>query len=135
MTKLEKWVLNEMMNKLEDWEDMKVCLSELSWKLFELENYNESYWCSSCRAREWVKEYFDDLGDVVEEMTSEWGIEPANVFSHTESFQVQVVLYLAERLLCESQYMQDKWDDADEVILTEEIIKQIKDSLGCLVDA
>lgn len=125
MTKLEKWVLSEMMDKLEDWEDRKVCLSELSWNLFEGENYNGSYWCSYYQAQEWVKEYFDDLGDVVEEMTSDWGDNVYNVFSQTESFQVQVVLYLADRLLGESQYIQDNWDD--EVVLTEEIIKQIKD--------
>lgn len=125
MTKLEKWVLNEMMDRLEDWEDMEVCLSELSWNLFEGENCNGSYWCSYYQAQEWVKEYFDDLGDVVEEMTSDWGSAPDNVFSQTESFQVQVVLYLADRLLSKSQYIQDNWNE--DVVLTEEIIKQIKD--------
>lgn len=96
MTKLEKWVLSEMMDKLEDWENREVCLSELAWNLFENENCNGSYWCSYYAAKEWVKEYFDDLGEVV-----------------------------ADRLLGESQYIQDNWDES--VILTEEVIKRIKD--------
>ena len=125
MTKLEKWVLSEMLGKLEDLENEEVCLSELSWNLFEQENCNGSYWCSYYQAQEWVKEYFDDLGDVVEEMTNDWGSEPDNVFSQTESFQVQVVLYLADRLLGKSKYIRDNWDE--NVVLTESIIKQIRD--------
>lgn len=133
MTKLEKWVLSEMMDKLEDLEDSEVCLSELSWNLFESENCNGSYWCNYYRAQEWVKEYFDDLGDVVEEMPFDWGSAPDDVFSQTESFQVQVVLYLADRLLGESQYIQDNWDE--NVTLTEEVIKQIRDEWQAALDA
>ena len=133
MNDLEKWVMNEMIDKMEDMDGLECYLCDLAFELFEAENINGSYDCSSYRAKAWISEYFSELGDVVNEYQSAMGEPTINVFANPEAFQVQIVIFIADRLITTSQFIAEHWD-SDEITLDKEIIDVIttewKSALG-----
>lgn len=124
MNDLEKWVISEMIDKLENYEGVGVYLSDLAYILFENENANGSYTCSTYKARLWCQQYFECLGDAVEDYSHELGEPPANVFMFPERFQLQIIIYLADKLMTTSSFILANWD-SDEMTLTREIIDTI----------
>ena len=125
-TNLEKWLLSEMAEHIRYWEgeEREVCLGDLAFELFDNENATGSYDCSSYRAIQWIKEYFDELGEVVEDMGNEWG-SVANPFDEPESLQVQIVLFLANRLMWESSTLQEADGAETEITLTDYLVERI----------
>jgi hypothetical protein len=74
-----------------------------------------------------VASCFDELGEIVEEMTEE-GLAPCNVFDNPECFMVQIMLYVAGQLLGQCDTVNEFWNEEQE--LTEEIIAKIKEELN-----
>ena len=112
LNNLEKSVMEMMLNNLDTMEGREGYVSDLAFELFEGENINGSITYSTYKAKEWITEHFHDLGDVVEEMVSEWDIMP-NPFDNPEKFMVQVVLYVAEQLVAQSDYLTE-WENEGE---------------------
>ena len=123
MNSLEKWVMQEMMWHLEDLEGQVVYGCGLAFRLFASENNTGSYTCSAYEARRWIKEYWDYLAEVVEDYEFNYGELPVNPLTNEETFQVQIVLFLASRLADKSTFIEVNWNE--EIELTEETIKQI----------
>ena len=109
---LEKDVLERMIDHLDDLEGRDGYVSELAFTLFEGENIDGSMTYSTYKAEQWIAEHFHDLGDVVEDMAADWDITP-NPFSNPEKFMVQVVLYMAEELVYESDYLRRGRDEEE----------------------
>lgn len=125
MNGLEKWVLGEMIDKLAEFKGVKSCPSDLAFMLFEESNYNGSYTFSTFEAKQWCNKYFEQLGDVVEDYSHEFGEAPSNVFLFTERFQVEIIIFLASNLVWLSEYVTERVDNDDEFILTDEVIETI----------
>ena len=123
MNSLEKWVMQEMMWHLEDLEGQVVYGCDLAFTLFESENVTGSYTCNTHESRQWIKEYWDYLGEVVEDYEFNYGEVPTNPFKNAEVFQMQIILHMASNLVSKSDYIEEHWDE--EIELTEETIKQI----------
>jgi hypothetical protein len=111
LNNLEKSVLSMMIDNLDDMEGREGYISELAFDLFESENATGSITCNAWAAEEWIGEHFHDLGDVVDEMAAEWDITP-NPFASPETFQVQVVLFVASGLVPASDWTDYRDDDA-----------------------
>ena len=109
---LEKDVLSRMIDNLGTIEGRDGYVSELAFTLFEGENIDGSMTYSTYKAEQWIVEHFHDLADVVEDMAADWDITP-NPFSNPEKFMVQVVLYLAESLVYESDYLRRGRDEEE----------------------
>ena len=123
MNELEKWVLQEMVEHLEDLEGQVVYGCDLAFTLFESENNTGSYTCNAYEAGKWIKEYWDYLGEVVEDYEFNYGQLPVNPFANKETFQLQIIIFLASRLADESTFIEVNWNE--EIELTEETIEQI----------
>ena len=123
MNELEKWVMNEMVEHLEEMEGQVVYGCDLAFTLFEGENNTGSYTCNAYSSSQWIKEYWDYLGEVVEDYEFNYGELPVNPLVNEEAFQLQIIIFLASRLVCESTFIEVNWND--EIELTEETIKQI----------
>ena len=123
MNELEKWVMNEMVEHLEEMEGQVVYGCDLAFTLFESENNTGSYTCNAYSSSQWIKEYWDYLGEVVEDYEFNYGELPVNPLVNEEAFQLQIIIFLASRLVCESTFIEVNWND--EIELTEETIKQI----------
>lgn len=126
MNELEKWVMGEMIDKLAEFEGVKTYPSDLAYMLFEEANCNNSYTFSTFEAEQWCTEYFDVLGEVVEDYYNEFGDYPSyNVFLFPERFQVEIMLFLASNLVWLSEYVTERLDNDDEFILTDEVIETL----------
>lgn len=101
LNNLEKDVLEQMIDHLDDLEGRDGYVSELAFTLFEAENIDGSMTYDTYKAELWIAAHFHDLGDVVEDMSVAWDITP-NPFNNPEAFMVQVVIYIAEQLVYES---------------------------------
>lgn len=126
MNGLEKWVMGEMIDKLAEFKGVKSYPSDLAYMLFEEANCNNSYTFSTFEAEQWCIEYFDELGEVVEDYYNEFGVYPSyNVFLFPERFQVEIMLFLASNLVWLSEYVVERMDSDDEFILTDEVIETL----------
>ena len=128
MLRLEKFVKKEIESRLNESEYDEIYLGDLSFKLFESEYSCKSYYCSSYRAINWIKEYFEELSEVVEEYEEEFGSSVPNPFTEPEKFQLTIITYLADKILLKAIY--NAGLDIDErVELTSKVINDIIEAL------
>ena len=123
MNRLEKWIMQEMIEHLQEMEGQVVYGCDLAFKMFENENVTGSYTCNAYSSQKWVKEYWDYLGEVVEDYEFNYGEVPVNPFANVEVFQVQIILHMASSLVTKSTFIEVNWNE--EIELTEETIEQI----------
>ena len=124
MNELKQWLIEEIKDHLYNYEDCEVYACDLAYTIFEGENIDGSYTYSTYEAKEWIKKYWEDIGEVVEEIKFQLGSECIpNVFEEPEKFQVVIVLEGANYILSQSEFIDDKWND--KIILTKKNIKKI----------
>lgn len=127
MATIKEFVADVLMDKLDEYEGTSFYGPELAHNLLQQYNVDGSYTYSTYEAKQWVQEHFDELGEIVEEMTEE-GLAPCNVFDNPEAFQVQIMLYVAGQLLRQCDTVNEFWNEEQE--LTKEIIAKIKEELN-----
>ena len=120
MNSLQKWIIGEMIKHLQEMEGQGCYGCDLAFKMFENENVTGSYTCNAYASRQWIKEYWDYLGEVVEDYKFNYGELPVNPFDNEEVFQMQIILYMASILAAESDYINKHWDE--EIEFTKEVI-------------
>lgn len=128
MNALEKWVIEDMINRLDGVEDLEGYVADLSFLLYEEDNYSgviDGYMYYE-DAKEWIRTFWDDLRDEVENFFINSG-EQLNPFDNECAFMVNVIINAASRLISKSAWVNKHWDE--EVTYTEDIIKQIKTEL------
>lgn len=131
MNALEEWIIEDMIERLGEIEDLDgyegyVC--DLSWLLYEDDNHSGvigSYIYYE-DAKKWIHTFWGELKDEVEEYKCGIGEYP-NPFENECAFMVKIVLNAAGRLICESTWVRENWNE--EVTYTKDIIKQIKTEL------
>ena len=123
MNNLEKWVIGEMIEHLQKMEGQVVYGCDLAFKMFENENVTGSYTCSSYSSNQWIKEYWDELSEVVEDYEFNYGELPTNPFKNSEVFQMQIILHMASSLVAKSDYIEENWNE--EIEMTSDIIEKI----------
>ncbi len=130
MDTLKNFVIDAINDELDNLnEGREIIGAELAYTLFEGYNIDGSYTYSTYKAKEWVKEYFDELGEIVEEIKDSSGAECIpNVFDNVEAFQVVIILEYANNLLAQCETVANGWND--EIEMTAETIKKIKEELN-----
>lgn len=119
---LKDWLIDIIEEKMDIYVGYKVSISELVYKLFEVENVDGSFSYNTKEAEEWIKEYFDDIGEVTEEML-ENGLNIPDCFLEPEKFQVAIMIELADFMIQSSDFIHEHW--LEEINLTEEIKNKI----------
>lgn len=127
MATIKKFVVDVLMDKLDEYEGTSSYGADLTYHLLEQYNVDGSYTYSTYEAKQWVQEYFDELGDIVSDMKEE-SLPPIDVFENVEGFMVCVMLYVAGQLLGQCDTVNAFWNEKQE--LTEEIIAKIKKELN-----
>ena len=128
MLKLEKFVKEEIEIRLKDLVGNNVYLEELGYGLFENENINGTYSYNRYDSIQWIKDYFEELDEVVEEYEDEFGYSVPNPFSEPEKFQLIIILYISNKLVYNALCNTDL-DIYSEVELTNDIINTILEVL------
>ena len=116
MNNLEKWVMNEMINNLQEYEGVRTHPNDIAFMLFK--NYNNN----TSEAIEWIHDYFYCLSDVAD-CFEEYPIDI--LFKYPERFQLAVILLLAQQLNSLSPYIAKRIERDEEFILTPLTIKTI----------
>ena len=125
---MKKEILNDLIGKLNDYEGQKVYTCDLAYTLFESYNIDGSVTYSTHNAKEWIKKYFNELGEVVEEIKFNLGSEfIPNIFDEPEKFMVIIYLEVGASLLSQCKFIDDNWNN--EIELTNEVIETIKEQL------
>ena len=127
MLGIELFVKEEIEIRLKDLVGNNVYLEELGYKLFENENINGTYY-NRYDSIQWIKDYFEELDEIVEEYEIEFGDSVPNPFSEPEKFQIVIILYIANRLTSNAIY-NTNLDVDSEIELTNDIINTILEVL------
>ena len=132
MNKLERFVLNEMIDSLPDFKGVSVCSPRnLAFVLLESDYCYFKNPKSVKEIRAWINEYFMYFGDVVDDYENEYGCYPyGNIFLFPERFQSNIIFYMARKLAKLSKYVANHSDGftiTDEAINT--ITEEWKDAL------
>ena len=128
MLKLEKFVKEEIEIRLKDLVGNNVYLEDLGYRLFEYENCNGTYSYNRYDSIQWIKDYFEELDEIVEEYEIEFGYSVPSPFSEPEKFQLVIILYISNKLVYNALYNTDL-DIYSEVELTNDIINTILEVL------
>lgn len=122
MKTLKNYIIDETIYNLKEREGETVYACDLAYTVFESANVDGSYTYSTYKATQWVKKYFDSLGEIVDELKSN-GIDAPNPFDEPEKFQVCILLEGAQYLLSQCETIDENWND--EIELTPKIIRKI----------
>ena len=128
MLGIELFVKEEIEIRLKDLVGNNVYLEELGYGLFENENINGTYSYNRYDSIQWIKDYFEELDEVVEEYEDEFGYSVPSPFSEPEKFQLVIILYISNKLVYNALY-NTNLDIYSEVELTEDIINTILEVL------
>lgn len=126
--KIKNEVIDKLIEEMENYKDNKVYACDLAYTLFEEYNIDGSITYNTYEAKEWIKNNFDDLGEIVEEIQAN-GLEVPNVFDSPEAFMVVIYLEVASYLMAQCKFIDEHWNDT--IILNDvnisTITKQLKE--------
>ena len=126
-------IIKRIIDKLYDYEGSEFYGADLAYSLFESENIDGSFTYNSYEAKEWIRDNFDEIGEVYEELVCNLGAEymgKFNAFDNPEGFMVIIILEAANYLLGRCEFVENNWDD--EIFLDKENIKTIESQLNAL---
>ena len=118
-------------DKLEDYEGQDAYGCDLAYKLTEGMNADGSFTYSTAKAKEYIKEWWDDAADFSEYEDFNFG-ERSNPFQNPEAFTVKMVIEGVAGLLSKCALIDQYWNDRLE--LTAENIATIKEQIDELPD-
>lgn len=131
---MKKYIIDSLIEKLEYLKDenRKFYGCDLSYELWESENIDGTITYNSYQAKEFIKKYYDDIGEVWEELNFNFDqdyLSKFNMFDNPEKFMLLIVLEASSYLLGKCQLIDKYWND--ETILTnykiEKLIKQLNE--------
>lgn len=95
MNTLKAEILQDILEKLNDYVSSDTEIEDnprdVAFTLWETENENGSITCNAWESKEWIKNHFEDLDEVVEQYQFDTG-EALNPFSSPEAFQVIITI-------------------------------------------
>lgn len=129
---MRNYVIDLLIENLEDYEDVKVYGSELHYNLLESYNLDGSITYNTYEADMWIKNYWDEIGDILVDMDFELGSDytskiALDMFRNPEGAMVAIVFEVACDIISDLEFCKEYWND--EVILTDKNIKIIKKEL------
>lgn len=129
-SKIKKFVKQEMIEKLENLKDCNKSFYafDLGWSLFESENIDGVYFCNDYNAINWLREHFDDLSEIVEELKFQFDAGYCNkilldLFNHPNKFILSIVIEVSSYLMWKCKTIGKNWND--EITLSNELINTL----------
>ena len=99
---IKDYVIEALKDKLNDYEGLECYGCDLAYTLYEGENADGVIFYSTYESKEWIKKYFEDLDEIIEELNFQFGTEymsKFNPFSEPDRFVLIVVIEVASYLL------------------------------------
>lgn len=130
MNELKKDIIERIKEHLYDYKDVKVYGADLAYTIFEGENIDGTFTYNTYTAEQWIKIYFEDIGEIYEELKFQFDADfltQYNPFDNPEKFMVLIILEGAGYILGQCKTVEENWDNEFE--LTEDKIKNIIDEM------
>ena len=131
---IKDFVIDVLIDKLDNLkgENYKSYACDLAYNLFEGENADGVYFYNNYKATEFIKEHFEDLGEIIEELNFQFDKEFVNelvidIFDNPDRFCVVVFMEVASYLLGQCEIIDKLWNE--EIILSNNKIDKIKKEL------
>lgn len=132
--KIKDFVIDILLDKLDNLKDeeYKSYSCDLAYNLFEGENVDGVYFYNNYKATEFIKEHFEDLGEIIEELNFQFDKEFVNklvidIFDNPDGFCVVIFMEVASYLIGQCKIIDELWNE--EIILTNDKIDKIKKEL------
>ena len=132
MKDLKNYVIEKTIEELENYEGIDFYACDLSYTLFEGYNVDGTMAYSTKEAKEFIKEYWDDIGEVYEECAFQFGgdfMKDYNPFYNPEKFMVLIVIESANYLIGRCPTIEKNWN-GDKLTLDTKMIKTITKELN-----
>ena len=110
--KIKDFVKDIIINELYNYEEESFYGCDLGYGLLEGYNIDGVYFYNNYKAREFIKENFEDFGEIVDEIAFQFGSESIpNVFAEPDKFCVVCFLEVASYILSKCKYVDDRWGE------------------------
>lgn len=125
-------VIDKLIDKLYDYEGTSCYSCDLAYTLFEAYNVDGSITYSTSDAKKWIKDNWEDLPEIMEELKFQFGNDyfndiSINIFDNPEGFMVIIYLEVARYLIDKCKLIENNWNN--EIVLTKKNINTIKKQL------
>lgn len=101
---------------------------DLAHELTESINIDGSYTYSTYLAKQYIKEWFDEAGEIYQYQIDNYGQALYNPFEEPEKFHVCMIIEGVSALLNSCEFIQENWND--EIELTEENVNTIIEQIN-----
>lgn len=115
---IRELIKGEIKDVIMDYEDVYGC--DLAYQMYN----NDYYIIGTYKAKQFLKEYFDDMCECLEQYQEEVG-EVYKDITNPEKVASLLALFVVQDVLSESKVLNDKWNEA----LEESDLEQIKEEL------
>jgi len=123
-----EWLLDKISDALDDYIGIKIRGCDLAFKLFENEILYGSTINDADELREFINEYFEDAGKIIEWIKENRSKELPNLFDDLEEFYTNMLLIGAHTIIDDSAFICEQWTNKFE--LTKASIAIIKNDIG-----
>ena len=129
---IKDYVIDMLKDKLNDYEGIEVYGCDLAYTLYEGENADGVIFYSTYESKEWIKEHFEDLDEIIEELNFQFGTEymaKFNPFSEPDRFVLIVVIEVASYLLGCCKTVEKNWNNQFKLTKNkiDKIIKELEE--------
>lgn len=116
-----------ILDRLEDYKGQKEYACDLAYKLCETINIDGSATYSAYEAKQYIKEWFDEAGEVIDYELNEFGENSHNPFEEPEAFMVVMIILGCDRVLggffCDSETWSEEWNNL--ITISDDLIADI----------
>lgn len=128
---IKEYVINQLIDKLNDYEDIEEYGCDLAHKLYEDENADGAIFYSTYESKEWIKEHFEDLDEIIEELNFQFDSDymaKFNPFNEPDRFVLIIVTEVASYLLGCCKTIENNWNNKFKLTKNKinKIIKELK---------
>ena len=117
--KIRNLIKDEIKDMIMDYKDVYGC--DLAYEMYN----NDYYIIGTYKAKEFLKEYFDDMTECLEQYQEEFG-ETYPDITNPEKVATLLTLFVAQDVLCESKTLDKCWNER---LLEESDLKRIAEEL------
>lgn len=129
---VKEYVIEQLIDKLNDYEGIESYGCDLAYTLYEGENADGVIFYSTYESKEWIKEHFEDLDEIIEELNFQFGTDymsKFNPFSEPDKFVLVVVIEVASYLLGRCKTIENNWNNKFKLTKNKinKIVKELKE--------
>lgn len=120
-----KYCKNYILDHIDGYEGQSHYACDFAYKLTEEPNIDGSLTYSTYKAKEYLREWWDECGEYWEYEKDNFGEHPHNPFDNPETYMVCMVIEGCSAILSKVPCIDNNWNE--EIVINTAVITEIKD--------